>query len=142
MPVGMTIISEKLASASYIAHFIGKVCVRACARVCLCVCVSVCVPCHEACAAFRVVRQCTLQRSKLNVPSTGQWHVGMATSAQTPKGRGFSSSLGYFHSFNDYFNEQRQTQILARSHGRVSVPPECGRLKTARCCCVLMVLRV
>jgi hypothetical protein len=36
----------------------------------------------------------------------------MATSAQTPKGRGFSSSLGYFHSFNDYFNEQRPTQFL------------------------------
>lgn len=38
-----------------------------------------------------------------------QWHVGMATTAQTPKGRSFMSSLGYFHSFNDYFNEQRPT---------------------------------
>ena len=30
----------------------------------------------------------------------------MATTAQTPLGRGFHSSLGYFHSHNDYFNEQ------------------------------------
>jgi hypothetical protein len=34
----------------------------------------------------------------------------MATTAQTPKGRGFATSLGYFHSFNDYFNEQRKGQ--------------------------------
>lgn len=106
----MTIISEKLASASYIAHFIGKVRARAC----LCVCGT----CHKMFAPFRVIRQCTLARArvccwwcKLNV-AWAQWHVGMATSAQTPKGRGFSSSLGYFHSFNDYFNEQRPTQFL------------------------------
>ena len=35
-----------------------------------------------------------------------QWHLGMAPTAQTPLGRGFHSSLGYFHSHNDYFNEQ------------------------------------
>jgi arylsulfatase B len=59
VPVGMTLISEKLASAGYIGHFIGK------------------------------------------------WHIGMATTAQTPRGRGFRTSLGYFHSFNDYFTQQR-----------------------------------
>ena len=52
-------ISEKLAGASYIPHFVGK------------------------------------------------WHVGMATRAQTPHGRGFATSLNYFHSFNDYFDQQR-----------------------------------
>ena len=31
----------------------------------------------------------------------------MATRAQTPVGRGFVSSLGYFHSENDYFTQQR-----------------------------------
>ena len=49
----------------------------------------------------------------------------MATTAQTPQGRGFSSSLGYFHSFNDYFNEQRPTQCL---HDRISLSSRCNRL--------------
>jgi hypothetical protein len=31
----------------------------------------------------------------------------MATRAQTPAGRGFNSSLGYFHSENDYFTQRR-----------------------------------
>ena len=35
----------------------------------------------------------------------GKWDVGMATPDHSPKGRGFDSSLGYFHAANDYFNE-------------------------------------
>ena len=31
----------------------------------------------------------------------GKWHLGMASRAQIPVGRGFNSSLGYFHSQND-----------------------------------------
>ena len=42
----------------------------------------------------------------------------MATTAQTPKGRSFSSSLGYFHSFNDYFNEQRKSDMKTRQSVR------------------------
>ena len=38
----------------------------------------------------------------------GKWHVGMADPATTtPEGRGFASSLGYFHSTNSYYNSQR-----------------------------------
>ena len=36
----------------------------------------------------------------------GKWHVGMASaSSQTPKARGFDSSLGYFHATNSYYDE-------------------------------------
>ena len=35
----------------------------------------------------------------------GKWDAGMATPDHTPKGRGFNTSLGYFHHANDYFNE-------------------------------------
>ena len=36
----------------------------------------------------------------------GKWDAGMATPDHTPAGRGFDSSLGYFHHANDYFMEQ------------------------------------
>ena len=35
----------------------------------------------------------------------GKWHVGMATPAHTPIGRGFESSLHYFDSGNNYYNQ-------------------------------------
>eukprot|EP00937_MAST-01D_sp_MAST-1D-sp2_P002290 g2290.t1 len=36
----------------------------------------------------------------------GKWHIGMASaSAQTPKARGFDTSLAYFHSTNSYYDE-------------------------------------
>ena len=35
----------------------------------------------------------------------GKWDAGMATPDHTPKGRGFDSSLNYFHHANDYFTE-------------------------------------
>eukprot|EP00756_Hemistasia_phaeocysticola_P050712 Hpha_TRINITY_DN25904_c0_g1::TRINITY_DN25904_c0_g1_i1::g.185262::m.185262/K01135/ARSB; arylsulfatase B len=38
----------------------------------------------------------------------GKWHVGMASPRVTPEGRGFESSLGYFHSTNDYYSSVRQ----------------------------------
>lgn len=36
-----------------------------------------------------------------------QWHVGMARPANTPQGKGFASSLNYFHSMNNYYNSLR-----------------------------------
>ena len=46
----------------------------------------------------------------------GKWDAGMATPDHTPAGRGFQSSLGYFHHANDYFTEQEnrcnQTPIV------------------------------
>ena len=35
----------------------------------------------------------------------GKWHAGMATSSHIPIGRGFDSSLCYFHHNNDFYNE-------------------------------------
>ena len=35
----------------------------------------------------------------------GKWDAGMATPDHTPKGRGFDSSLCYYHHGNDYFTE-------------------------------------
>ena len=35
----------------------------------------------------------------------GKWDAGMATPDHIPKGRGFNSSLCYFHHDNDFFNE-------------------------------------
>ena len=35
----------------------------------------------------------------------GKWDAGMATPTHTPFGRGFDSSLCYFHHLNDYYNE-------------------------------------
>ena len=39
----------------------------------------------------------------------GKWDAGMATPDHTPKGRGFDSSLGYFHHANDYYTELENT---------------------------------
>ena len=36
---------------------------------------------------------------------TGKWDAGMATPEHTPQGRGYDSSLGYFHHANDYWTE-------------------------------------
>ena len=35
----------------------------------------------------------------------GKWDAGMAIPDHTPKGRGFDTSIGYFHHENDYFSE-------------------------------------
>ena len=40
----------------------------------------------------------------------------MATRAQTPGGRGFTSSLGYFHSENDYFTQRRAEGCSGKSY--------------------------
>lgn len=38
----------------------------------------------------------------------GKWHMGMASkSKQTPQARGFDTSLAYFHSENNYYNQRR-----------------------------------
>eukprot|EP00729_Bicosta_minor_P018749 gene18749-28568_t len=36
---------------------------------------------------------------------TGKWDAGMATPDHTPEGRGYDTSLGYFHHANDYWTE-------------------------------------
>lgn len=36
---------------------------------------------------------------------TGKWDAGMATPEHTPQGRGYDTSLGYFHHANDYWTE-------------------------------------
>ena len=36
----------------------------------------------------------------------GKWDVGMATPDHTPQGRGYGTSLAYFHHLNDYFTQQ------------------------------------
>lgn len=39
----------------------------------------------------------------------GKWHIGMASmSQQIPRARGFDTSLGYFHSENNYFSSVRR----------------------------------
>ena len=37
----------------------------------------------------------------------GKWHVGMARPANTPQGKGFDTSLNYFHSTNSYYDSRR-----------------------------------
>eukprot|EP00912_Choanoflagellata_sp_UC4_P000209 UC4_evm2s134 len=36
---------------------------------------------------------------------TGKWDAGMATPDHSPQGRGYDTSLGYFHHANDYWTE-------------------------------------
>eukprot|EP00035_Acanthoeca_spectabilis_P017658 m.371226 g.371226 ORF g.371226 m.371226 type:complete len:556 (+) comp16683_c0_seq28:2454-4121(+) len=46
---------------------------------------------------------------------SGKWDCGMATNQHTPAGRGYQSSLSYFHHANDYYTQQtgqcNKTQI-------------------------------
>ena len=35
----------------------------------------------------------------------GKWDVGMATQRHTPRGRGYDTSIAYFHHSNDYYTE-------------------------------------
>ena len=42
----------------------------------------------------------------------GKWDAGMATPDHTPLGRGFMTSLGYFHHANDYWTMQSGDQIV------------------------------
>ena len=57
-----------------------------------------------------IPRNMTCLAEKLNLAGyeshqVGKWDAGMATPDHTPKGRGFKSSLGYFHHDNDYWDE-------------------------------------
>jgi hypothetical protein len=79
----MTTISEKLSAAGYICHHFGKVFFGLC-----------------GCAVS--VRECvsgtlTVFGSHTFVACHVQWHVGQATMAHIPVGRGFTSSLTYFN---------------------------------------------
>ena len=47
----------------------------------------------------------------------GKWDVGMATFDHTPRGRGFASSLNFFHHNNDYW---KQTQTVTAECGTVA----------------------
>ena len=68
IPRNMTSIAEKLRSAGYMTHHVGK------------------------------------------------WNAGMATPDHTPQGRGFMTSLGYFHHTNDYWTMQRTDDISHKIH--------------------------
>ncbi|XP_065188415.1 arylsulfatase B-like [Sycon ciliatum] len=60
--------------------------------------------------AMGIPRNMTCIAEKLNLAGyeshqVGKWDAGMATPDHTPKGRGFKTSLGYFHHDNDYWTE-------------------------------------
>ena len=90
IPIGMTLISEKLTS-------VGTMCSARC--VCTCSLISS----RTVCLLSLLVPFQVGYESHF----VGKWHVGMATYNQTPVARGFKSSLGYFHSENDYFTQER-----------------------------------
>ena len=46
-----------------------------------------------------------LKKAGYATHQVGKWDAGMATPTHTPLGRGFDSSLCYFHHTNDYYNE-------------------------------------
>jgi arylsulfatase I/J len=46
-----------------------------------------------------------MRRGGYATHQTGKWDAGMATHDHTPLGRGYDSSLGYFHHANDYWTE-------------------------------------
>lgn len=45
-----------------------------------------------------------LKTAGYSTHAVGKWNVGMCSSRQTPKGRGFDSSLIYFDAANDYYS--------------------------------------
>ena len=47
----------------------------------------------------------------------GKWDAGFGTVEQTPKGRGFDSSFGYFHHANDFYTE---TAGACPKHGKIT----------------------
>ena len=53
----------------------------------------------------------------------GKWDAGMATPEHTPLGRGFESSLCYFHHANDYFT---RTEGVCRSSNTTAGDPITG----------------
>ena len=80
IPAQMTTMPAKLKAAGYATHHIGALRLQQCVR----------VPCPKA-TYFR-------PRSV-----AGKWHVGFATPAHTPLGRGFDTSLAYISAaFNGY----------------------------------------
>lgn len=46
-----------------------------------------------------------LKKAGYATHQVGKWDAGMATATHIPNGRGFDSSLCYFHHDNDFFNE-------------------------------------
>ena len=56
----------------------------------------------------------------------GKWDAGMATMDHVPRGRGFDSSLCYFHHDNDFFNE-----TAGKCKGNVSIVDLWGTDKPA-----------
>lgn len=50
-----------------------------------------------------------LKEAGYTTHQVGKWDVGMATEEHTPIGRGFNTSLCYFHHTNDYWTDQIET---------------------------------
>ena len=46
-----------------------------------------------------------LKSAGYTTAQAGKWHAGHATVAQTPKGRGFDTSLGYFNGACDHYTQ-------------------------------------
>eukprot|EP00054_Salpingoeca_dolichothecata_P015286 m.87747 g.87747 ORF g.87747 m.87747 type:complete len:551 (+) comp21420_c0_seq3:56-1708(+) len=46
-----------------------------------------------------------LQKAGWSTHQIGKWDAGMALHRQSPHGRGYDTSFGYFHHANDYWNE-------------------------------------
>merc|ERR1719401_1097513 len=47
-----------------------------------------------------------MKRAGYATHQVGKWDAGMATPDHTPHGRGYDTSLGYFHHSNDYWTER------------------------------------
>lgn len=53
----------------------------------------------------------------------GKWHIGQATMAHTPAGRGFRTSLSFFNFGEDHFTQLRGGQGLTDGHRDTPTPP-------------------
>ena len=54
-----------------------------------------------------------LKQAGYSTHFTGKWDCGMATEHHTPKGRGYDTSLFYFHHDNDYWTNRVRTSDAA-----------------------------
>jgi len=58
-----------------------------------------------------------LAKANYSTHFVGKWDVGMATHKHTPRGRGYSTSLGYFEHKNDYWTQKCYQSKCCRDYG-------------------------
>ena len=63
-----------------------------------------------------------LKKAGYKAHAVGKWDVGMGTPQHTPEGRGFDSSLVYFHHANDYFTREEAACAVNSSTDPESKP--------------------